>query len=190
MSIGDGLSWAFKRLGSTSATAGRHARVRRHLRRVEQRRLSFIARLASSDVVVKHLLGSGFVFLLGQHDDGSARDRHHVARKLVVLAIAGDRVGIYRWTAGYRRWAAGVDRIFFKPRNVGGMIIATLIVGVLTTIGMVLCVVPGLLVSIFTMFDGGIARQESAADRRDKASFEIVKAKFIDCLLVWLMASR
>ncbi len=41
---------------------------------------------------------------------------------------------------------------FFKPRNVGSVIIAGVIVGILTSIGFALCILPGVVVALFTMF--------------------------------------
>jgi uncharacterized membrane protein len=76
---------------------------------------------------------------------------------------------------------------FFKPRSIGNVILATLIMGVLASIGYVLCVIPGLAVAILTFF-GVIAvidRNVSAVDGL-KASYEVVKANFVQVLLVWL----
>jgi uncharacterized membrane protein len=76
---------------------------------------------------------------------------------------------------------------FFKPRSIGNVILASLIMGVLASIGYVLCVIPGLAVAILTFF-GVIAvidRNVSAVDGL-KASYEVVKANFVQVLLVWL----
>lgn len=77
---------------------------------------------------------------------------------------------------------------FFRPRNVGNVVIAGLIVGILTSIGMFLCVIPGLIVSIFLMFtivallDRNLAPIDSI-----KTSFNIVKENFAPALLTWLV---
>jgi uncharacterized membrane protein len=77
---------------------------------------------------------------------------------------------------------------FFKPRYVGNVIIATLIVGILTAIGGFLCFIPGLIVGLFLMFTtiALIDRNLSPIDAI-KASFEIGKANFVPVLLVWLV---
>jgi uncharacterized membrane protein len=77
--------------------------------------------------------------------------------------------------------------LFFKPRNVGNVILATVIVSILTSIGYALCVIPGLAVAILTIFAplAVIDRNQSAIDAI-KTSFEIVKANFVQVLLVWL----
>jgi uncharacterized membrane protein len=76
---------------------------------------------------------------------------------------------------------------FFKPRNIGNVIIATLLIGILTSIGYVLCVIPGLAVAILTFFAviAVIDRRLSAIDGI-KTSYELVKANFVQVLLVWL----
>lgn len=77
---------------------------------------------------------------------------------------------------------------FFRPRNVGNVVIAGVIVGILTSIGMFLCIIPGLIVSIFTMFtivallDRNLAPIDSI-----KTSFNIVKENFTPALLTWLV---
>jgi uncharacterized membrane protein len=77
---------------------------------------------------------------------------------------------------------------FFKPRNIGGVVIASLIVGILTSIGYALCVVPGLVVSIFAIFTtvALIDRNLSPIDAI-KASVNIAKANFGQVLLAWLL---
>jgi uncharacterized membrane protein len=76
---------------------------------------------------------------------------------------------------------------FFKPRSIGNVIIATLIIGVLTAIGYALCIVPGLAVAILTFFAviAVIDRNLSGVDGI-KASYEVVKANFVPVLLTWL----
>lgn len=76
---------------------------------------------------------------------------------------------------------------FFKPRNVGAVIIASVIVGLLTSIGFALCVVPGLIVAIFTMFTviALLDRNLSPIDAI-KTSFDIAKNNFGQVLLTLL----
>jgi uncharacterized membrane protein len=77
---------------------------------------------------------------------------------------------------------------FFKPRNIGNVIIATLIVGVITAIGFVLCIVPGVIASILLMFtvvallDRNLPPVDSV-----KASFELAKANFGPVFITWLV---
>ncbi|KUI10298.1 hypothetical protein AU190_19285 [Mycolicibacterium acapulense] len=76
---------------------------------------------------------------------------------------------------------------FFKPRNVGAVIIAGVIVGLLTSIGFALCVLPGFIVAIFTMFTviALLDRNLSPIDAI-KTSFDIAKNNFGQVLLTLL----
>ena len=77
---------------------------------------------------------------------------------------------------------------FFKPRNVGSVIVASVIVGILTSIGFALCVLPGLVVAIFTMFTviALLDRNLSPIDAI-KTSFDIAKNNFGAVLLTFLV---
>lgn len=76
---------------------------------------------------------------------------------------------------------------FFRPRNVVSVVLASLIVGVLTLIGVLLCILPGLLVSLFALFStvAIVDRNLSPVDGI-KTSFGIAKNHFGTVLLVWL----
>ena len=78
---------------------------------------------------------------------------------------------------------------FFRPRNIISVIIASLIVGILSAIGLVLCILPGLLVSLFAMFTtvAIIDRNLPPVDGI-KVSFGIVKQNFGQALLAALTA--
>lgn len=77
---------------------------------------------------------------------------------------------------------------FFKPRNVGSVVLGALIVGVLAAIGYVLCVLPGLAVVIFTLFTTLLIVERNLAPvDAIKASIDIVKANFVQVLLIWLL---
>jgi uncharacterized membrane protein len=78
---------------------------------------------------------------------------------------------------------------FFKPRNVGPVILATVIVGVAASIGS-LCFIGGIVVALFTMFTNVVLldRNLSPVDAI-KASIDIVKANFGQAILVYLVAS-
>jgi len=77
---------------------------------------------------------------------------------------------------------------FFKPRNVGSVLIASLLVGIATSIGSFLCVIPGLIVTIFTLFTTvSIVERGLSPIDGIKASIDIVKANFVPALLTWLI---
>jgi uncharacterized membrane protein len=78
---------------------------------------------------------------------------------------------------------------FFKPRLIGPVVIATLIVGVAAAIGSVLCYLPGLIVALFTMFTTVVLldRNLKPVDAI-KASIEIVKANLGQSIITYLLA--
>jgi uncharacterized membrane protein len=78
---------------------------------------------------------------------------------------------------------------FFKPRNVGNVIIASLIVGVLAGIGSALCFIPGLIVGFLLMFTivALLDRNLSPVDAI-KASFETTTNNLGPAVLAWLVA--
>jgi uncharacterized membrane protein len=77
---------------------------------------------------------------------------------------------------------------FFKPRNIGGVIITSIIVSIATSIGYALCVLPGLAVAILTIFavPAVIDRNMSPIDAI-KHSVEIARANIGPVILTWLM---
>jgi uncharacterized membrane protein len=77
---------------------------------------------------------------------------------------------------------------FFKPRNLGQVILAAIIVGILTAIGSFLCFIPGLIVGIFAQFTIPfvIDRSQGAIDAL-KSSFSTVSSNFANALLAWLI---
>ena len=77
---------------------------------------------------------------------------------------------------------------FFRPRNIGQVVIAGLIVGVITTIGFFLCVIPGLIASIMLMFTVvALLDRNLPAVEAVKTSFETTKANFGNAFIAWLV---
>lgn len=79
---------------------------------------------------------------------------------------------------------------FFRPRNIGNVVIASLITGVISTIGYFLCVLPGLIASFLFMFTtiAVLDRNLSPVDAI-KSSFETVKNNLGPALLTALAAA-
>jgi len=76
---------------------------------------------------------------------------------------------------------------FFRPRNVGNVIIAGLIVGVITTVGLFLCIVPGVIASFLLMFTTiAVLDRNLAPMDAIKSSFETSKNNVGPVLLTWL----
>ena len=77
---------------------------------------------------------------------------------------------------------------FLKPRRIGAFVVLSLIVGILTGIGWALCVLPGLVVSIFLMFSTpALADRNIGAIDAIKTSFNLVKSNFGPVILAWLV---
>lgn len=103
---------------------------------------------------------------------------------LVIAAIQSAYIGGVLDIANGQQVTIGS---FFKPRNIGNVILTTLIIGILVSIGYALCILPGLAVALLTIFSVlfVIDRNLSAIDGI-KASFELVKANLVPVLLTWL----
>jgi uncharacterized membrane protein len=116
----------------------------------------------------------------------------------ILIAIAGWFVSLIVGAAIQSGYLSGVLDIangqqvsvgsFFRPRNIGQVIIAGLIVGIITTIGLFLCVIPGLLASIMLVFTivALLDRNLSGVDAV-KTSFDVSKANFGNAFLTWLV---
>jgi uncharacterized membrane protein len=116
---------------------------------------------------------------------------------IAVLAVGGIVLLIVAAAVGSAYFAGVLDIAngqpvtvgsFLKPRNVVSVVIASLIVGVATSIGYVFCVIPGLVISIFTFFAivALLDRNLSPIDAI-KASVDIAKANFVPVLITWLI---
>jgi uncharacterized membrane protein len=77
---------------------------------------------------------------------------------------------------------------FFKPRNVGNVIIASLLSGIIAGIGLVLCIVPGIIAMMMLMFStvAVLDRNQSGVEGLS-TSFNIAKANFGPVALTWLV---
>ncbi|BBZ14177.1 hypothetical protein [Mycobacterium branderi] len=77
---------------------------------------------------------------------------------------------------------------FFKPRHLGGVILAALLVGVLTAVGYLLFIIPGLIFSFFAMFTIAFATDRGLpAFEALKASFTTVMSNIGGALLSWVV---
>ncbi len=103
---------------------------------------------------------------------------------LVVAAIQSAYLGGIFDIANGQQVSVGS---FFKPRNIGNVIIASLITGVISSIGYFLCVLPGVIASFLFMFTtiAVLDRNLSPIDAI-KSSFETVKNNIGPALLTGL----
>ncbi|MEI6251263.1 MAG: hypothetical protein WCP30_00460 [Mycobacteriaceae bacterium] len=78
---------------------------------------------------------------------------------------------------------------FFRPRNVAAVTVAALLIGVATYIGTMLCIIPGLIVTVFALFaEFAIIDRNLSAIDGIKASIAITKANFGQTALAWLIS--
>jgi len=78
---------------------------------------------------------------------------------------------------------------FFRPRNAGPVVIASLIVGIASSIGLALCLLPGIIVELFTWFTYvAIVDRNLSPINGIRASIDIVKNNFGPSLLAALTA--
>lgn len=77
----------------------------------------------------------------------------------------------------------------FKPRSVGPVVLAGLLVSIATWVGTALCVAPGVLVSIFTIFTViALVDRDLTAVGAIKASSAIAKRHFGTVALAWAVS--
>ncbi|MGE2833938.1 hypothetical protein [Mycobacterium sp. SMC-4] len=77
---------------------------------------------------------------------------------------------------------------FLRPRNVANVVIAAVIVGAITTVGVFLCIIPGLIASIMLMFTTvALLDRNLAPLDAIKTSFGISKAQFGKVFVAWLV---
>ncbi|MDT5150044.1 MAG: hypothetical protein QOI01_1777 [Mycobacterium sp.] len=76
---------------------------------------------------------------------------------------------------------------FFKPRNVGSVVVASLLIGLVSSI-LSFCFIFSLVISLFTLFTTvSIVDRNLPPVDAIKASFAVVKANFVQVLLAWLI---
>jgi uncharacterized membrane protein len=77
---------------------------------------------------------------------------------------------------------------FFQPRNFGPAMITALLAGLLTAIGTMLCIVPGLIVAFLAQFATAFVIDRSLSPINSfKASFATCRGTIGDALLSWLV---
>jgi uncharacterized membrane protein len=77
---------------------------------------------------------------------------------------------------------------FFKPRRFGAVILASLLIDVLTTVGLFLCIIPGLIFAFFAWFTIPFVIDRSLpVIEALKASIATVRSNIGSALLSWLV---
>ncbi|MED5813948.1 hypothetical protein VST63_16435 [Mycolicibacterium sp. 050232] len=79
---------------------------------------------------------------------------------------------------------------FFRPRNVGNVIIASVVSSIIIGIGLILCIVPGILAAIALMFTTvAVLDRNLPGIEGVTSSFEVSKANFGSVALTWLVTA-
>ncbi|MFM9035972.1 MAG: hypothetical protein ACKOQ4_17110, partial [Mycobacterium sp.] len=118
----------------------------------------------------------------------------------VAVAILGYGIGLLFVGAALSAYIGGVLDIadgrpvtvgsFLRPRNVSPMMAATLAVGMLAGIGLLLCIVPGVLVMIFTLlYPVAIVDRNLSAIAGIRAAVDLARRNFGAVFLAWLIST-
>jgi uncharacterized membrane protein len=187
-SVGDAFSWAWNKFTNNAVPLIVATLVFGLVVIVLQSIISLVsAAVSPTDYSSYSSDASGFAFSYGMSGAGS-----------IIVSIIGWFVSLIVGAALQSAYIGGMLDIangqevsigsFFRPRNIGNVIIAGLIVGIVTTIGFFLCIIPGLIASIMLMFTvvALLDRNLSPVDAV-KASFDLSKNNFGSVIIAWLV---
>lgn len=187
--VGEAFSWAWNKFSKNAAPLIIATLVYGLILVVLQVIINLLQAAVSPGVSDYSSSGSGFSYSWSTSSMGIGG---------ILISIAGWFVSLIVGAAIQSGYLSGVLDIangqqvsvgsFFRPRNIGQVIVAGLIVGIITTIGLFLCVIPGLLASIMLVFTvvALLDRNLSAVDAV-KTSFDTSKANFGNAFLTWLI---
>jgi uncharacterized membrane protein len=186
--VGDAFSWAWNKFSKNAVPLIVATLVYGLVVIVLQAIISLVsAAVSPTDYSSYSSDTSGFSFSYGMTGVGS-----------IIVSIIGWFVSLIVGAALQSAYIGGMLDIangqevsigsFFRPRNIGNVIIAGLIVGIVTTIGFFLCIIPGLIASIMLMFTLVVLldRNLSPVDAV-KASFDLSKNNFGNVIIAWLV---
>jgi uncharacterized membrane protein len=184
-SVGDGFSWAFNKFGKNVAPLIVATLVFGLILGVISAIFNFIASALGDTSTISD--GNSIAFT-SNYTAGSLIVS--IIGSIVTLVVAGYVASSY-WN-GILQIADGQQvsiGSFFQPRNVGNVIIASVLVGIIVGIGGALCVLPGLIAALFLYFTTvAVVDRNSSATEGLSASFNLVKDNFGPAILVWLLA--
>ena len=189
ISVGEAFSWAWNKFSKNAAPLIIATLVYGLILVVLQVIVNLLQAAVSPGVSDYTSSGSGFSYSWSTTSMGLGG---------ILISIVGWFVSLIVGAAIQSGYISGVLDIangqqvsvgsFFRPRNIGQVIIAGLIVGVITTIGFFLCVIPGVIASIMLVFTvvALLDRNLSPVDAV-KTSFELSKANFGNAFVTWLV---
>src|SRR4029077_19456936 len=151
-SVGDAFSWAWNKFSKNAGPLIVATLVYGLVLVVLQAIISLVsAAVSPSDYSSYSSDATSFSFSYGMSGVGS-----------IIVSIIGWFLSLIVAAALQSAYIGGILDIangqqvsmgsFFRPRNIGNVIIARLIVDIVTTIGFILCIIPGVIASIMLMF--------------------------------------
>ena len=189
-SVGDGVSWAWNKFSKNAAPLLVATLAFAVVMVVVQSIIQGIASAVSPDRVTTYdTSDSGFEYSTSIALSGAGLAVTiigYIVTLIVGAAITSAFLGGALAIANGQPVTIGS---FFKPQRIGSFVALSLMVGIITGIGYVLCVIPGLLASIFLLFSTIVMldRNLSPIDAI-KTSFGIAKNNFVQVFLAWLVA--
>ncbi|WP_156744081.1 hypothetical protein [Mycobacterium sp. 1164985.4] len=186
-SVGDAFSWAWGKFTSNAAALIVPTLVYGVIVSLLQVLFGVLSAVVEPESTSYSTDDDGFLFSF--NISGPASLAVTIVGWLVLLVVGGIiQSAYYNGILGVANGEPVTIGSFFKPRNVGAVIIASVIVGLLTSIGFALCFIPGFIVAIFTMFTviALLDRNLSPIDAI-KTSFDIAKNNFGQVLVTFLV---
>lgn len=191
-SVGDAFSWAWNKFSKNAAALIVSTLVYGVILGAVYGIFFGIAfALAPAPVTTYETTDNGFSYQSSSGDFGVASWLMLLIGGLVFVVIAAAMSSAYISSlldiADGRQVTTGD---FFKPRNLGNVLVAGVIVGVATYIGFALCVIPGLIVGFLTIFTVYVLldRNLNPFDAI-KASSQIARAHVGDTIIAWFLSS-
>ncbi len=190
-SVGDGLSWAWNKFSKNAVPLIVASLIFGLIIGVLIVGLQLVIGSMSSTTATTYSDGDSFGYSAWSTELGFGGLVVAFLGGLVVLAVAGAIASAY--LGGLLDIADGrpvTVGSFFRPRNIGPVVITALLVGIITEIGYALCFVPGLIASVMLMFAiiAVVDRNLSPVDAI-KTSFDIAKNNIGPVILVWLLTA-
>lgn len=184
-SVGDGFSWAFNKFGKNVGPLIVATLVFGIILGLISGIFNFIASALGDTTTISD--GSSIAF-------SSSYTAGSIIVTIIgylVMIVVGGYVSASYWS-GILQITDGQQvsfGSFFQPRNVGNVIIASILVGIITGIGSILCVLPGVIAALFLYFTTiAVVDRNSSATEGLSTSFNLVKDNFGPAILVWLLA--
>ncbi len=188
-SVGDGFTWSWNKFSKNAAALIVPTLAYAVLVHVIALVIFFVARAVSPKTVTSYESSDYGVSYSTSSSFGAAS---------IFVVIVGFIVLLFVMAAIQSAYIGGLLDIangqpvtigsFFRPRNIGNVTIATVLVGVVVGIGYALCFIPGIIAAFLLMFTvvALLDRNLSPVDAM-KTSYETTKNNVGNAILAWLV---